>query len=56
MCCFLAVAEELHLSRTADYLHINQSSLSRTVKEVEEGLGMQLCTHTHSLKEKAQSL
>lgn len=40
--CFLAVAEELHFARAAEKLHIEQSSLSRTIRELEENLSEQL--------------
>ena len=44
--CFLAVAEELHFARAAEKLHMEQSPLSRAIKELEEDLSEVLFART----------
>lgn len=46
MRCFIAVARQLNFNRAADELHVTQPALTRTIKQLEEELGVVLFERT----------
>jgi len=39
---FIAVAEEMNITRAADRLHMTQPPLSRQIQQIEESVGLAL--------------
>jgi DNA-binding transcriptional LysR family regulator len=47
----IVLAEELHFSRAAERLHIEQSTVSKRIDELEGGLGFRLFERSHQIVE-----
>ncbi|HEY1804897.1 MAG TPA: LysR family transcriptional regulator [Terracidiphilus sp.] len=51
----IILAEELHFSRAADRLHVDQSTLSKRIQELESQLGLKLFERTHQMVDLTES-
>ncbi|HZP06419.1 MAG TPA: LysR family transcriptional regulator [Terracidiphilus sp.] len=51
----ITLAEELHFSRAAERLHIDQSTLSKRIQELESQLGLRLFERNHQMVDLTES-